>query len=158
MTSHQITQIIDYRAFKDSPLVVELIETHISWVILTENFAFKIKKPLKYSFLDFSTLEKRKYYCEQEVLLNQRLAKDIYLKVVPIRLNREVPFIDALKGEIIGYAVKMKRLNNDREMNKHGFRVPTKTSVAWKIDGEEFVYAKFLVTDIDFIPKKNLTP
>lgn len=117
MTSEQISKIIEYKAFKDSPLVVELRETHISWIILTENYAFKIKKPVKFSFLDFSTLKKRKYYCEQEVSLNQRLAKDTYLGVVPIRLNHDIPFIDGVKGKIIGYAVKMKRLDNEREMD-----------------------------------------
>ena len=117
MTSQQIAKIIEYKAFKDNPLVVELRETHISWIILTEKYAFKIKKPVKYSFLDFSTLKQRKYYCEQEVSLNQRLAKDTYLGVVPIRLNHEIPFIDGTNGIILGYAVKMKRLDNEREMD-----------------------------------------
>ena len=117
MTSQQISKIVEYRAFNDNPLIVELKETHISWIILTENYAFKIKKPVKYSFLDFSTLEKRKYYCSQEVILNQRLAEDTYLGVVPIRLNRAVPFIDGKNGIILGYAVKMKRLDNTREMD-----------------------------------------
>ncbi|RMD68106.1 MAG: hypothetical protein D6819_10170, partial [Gammaproteobacteria bacterium] len=62
----------------------EVIETHISWVFLTGPFAYKIKKPLNLGFLDFSTLEKRRLYCHEEVRLNRRLAPDIYLKVVAI--------------------------------------------------------------------------
>lgn len=116
MTNQQIEKIAVYRAIKDSSDIVELKETHISWILLTEHYAFKIKKPVKFSFLDFSTLEKRKYYCEQELFLNQRLAKDIYLEVVPIRLNEAIPFVDGEKGEVIDYAVKMKRLDNEREM------------------------------------------
>ena len=63
---------------------IELIETHISWVLLTGSFAYKIKKPVDFGFLDFSTLEKRHNYCEAGLILNRRLAPDIYLEVVPI--------------------------------------------------------------------------
>lgn len=76
----------------------KIIETHISWVILTGTFAYKIKKPVNLGFQDFTTLEKRKYYCEEEVVLNQRLAPSLYLGVVPI--------IDE-KGTPIEYAIKM---------------------------------------------------
>ncbi len=92
-------------------------ETHISWVVLADNYAFKIKRPVKYSFLDFSTLEKRKFYCHQEVKLNKRLEPDMYLGVIPLTKS-------LLAGEssgndaIIDYAVKMKRMDNDKEMHK----------------------------------------
>ena len=61
-----------------------LIETHISWVILAGAYAYKIKKALNLGFLDFSTLEKRRFYCQEELRLNKRLAPAIYLSVVPI--------------------------------------------------------------------------
>jgi len=72
---------------------IELIETHISWVILTGDFAYKIKKPVNFGFLDFSTLNKRQHYCEQELRLNRRLAPTIYLDVVSICGTKTNPVI-----------------------------------------------------------------
>src|SRR5262245_8101309 len=63
---------------------VRVAETHISWVFLTGKHAFKIKKPVKLPFVDFSTLELRRRFCEEELRLNRRLAPQIYLGVVPI--------------------------------------------------------------------------
>jgi aminoglycoside phosphotransferase family enzyme len=62
-----------------------VIETHISWVILTGHFAYKIKKPVNLGFADFSTLAKRQYFCTEELRLNRRFAPDLYLEVVAIR-------------------------------------------------------------------------
>ncbi|MFI4937599.1 MAG: AAA family ATPase, partial [Candidatus Berkiellales bacterium] len=85
----------------------QLIETHLSWVILTGQYAYKIKKPLNLGFQDFTTLEKRKKYCELEVRLNQRFAPQIYVDVVPITGNPQNPSFDR-NQTIIEYAVKMK--------------------------------------------------
>ena len=63
---------------------VDLIQTHISFVFLTEKYVYKVKKPVNFGFLDFSTLDKRKLYCEKELQLNRRLCPDIYLEVVSI--------------------------------------------------------------------------
>ncbi|MDH3352815.1 MAG: hypothetical protein OEM51_14810, partial [Gammaproteobacteria bacterium] len=63
---------------------VRLIETHISWVILTGHFAYKIKKPIKLEFLDFSSLALRKHFCDEELRLNRRWSPELYLDVVPI--------------------------------------------------------------------------
>ena len=88
---------------------IELIQTHISFVFLIDNYVYKIKKPVNFGFLDFSTLEKRKMYCEKELALNRRLCPEIYLSVVPI--TRQA---DGLRlggdGEPLEYALKMKRL------------------------------------------------
>ena len=62
----------------------ELIETHISWVLLTGPFAYKIKKPVNFGFLDFTTLDARKHFCNEELHLNQRLTQGLYLQVLPI--------------------------------------------------------------------------
>jgi aminoglycoside phosphotransferase family enzyme len=94
-----------------------LIETHISWVILAGNFAFKIKKPLHLNFLDFSTLEKREFYCSRELALNRRLTEGIYLSVEPVRTHAGQCFIGGVEGEIIDYAVKMKRMDPSRRMD-----------------------------------------
>src|SRR5487761_2324267 len=66
------------------PREVERIETHASWVFLGDRDVFKVKKPVRFPFLDFSTLEKRKRACEAEVTLNSRLAPHVYLGVVPV--------------------------------------------------------------------------
>lgn len=97
----------------------QLTETHISWVILTEKFVYKIKKPVRFSFLDFSTVEKRKYYCEQELYLNRRLTEGMYLDVRPLhRLANGGVSLHETLGEPIDYAVRMRRMDNDRQMNK----------------------------------------
>ncbi|MEW6070614.1 MAG: aminoglycoside phosphotransferase, partial [Candidatus Thermoplasmatota archaeon] len=96
---------------------VELVQTHISWVFITDNFVYKVKKPVNFGFLDFSTLAKRKYYCEQEVLLNRRLAPEIYLGTVPITQERNRRLVFGGSGEIIDYAVKMKKLLTHRLMS-----------------------------------------
>jgi aminoglycoside phosphotransferase family enzyme/gluconate kinase len=85
---------------------IQLIETHISWVILTGHFAYKIKKTINLGFLDFSTLEKRHFYCKEELRLNAKLAPTIYLEVVPIsRVSGNFSFSNS--SEIIDYAIKM---------------------------------------------------
>ena len=91
---------------------IELVETHISWVFLTGSFAYKIKKPVDFGFLNFTTLEQRKYYCEQELVLNRRFAPDIYLEVIPITVSNNNLCL-AGAGEIIDYAVKMKQFDHN---------------------------------------------
>ncbi len=100
----------------------ELIETHISWVILAGDYVYKIKKPVEFGFLDFSTLEKRRYNCEEELRLNRRLAADIYLEVVAIGGTPERPQLNA-RRDILEYAVKMRRFPQgaqlDRMLQRH---------------------------------------
>ena len=86
----------------------KLIETHISWVLLTGPYAYKIKKPVNLGFLDFSKLEQRRFFCEEELRLNQRLAPKIYLELVTITGTPENPLLNQ-PGEPIEYAVKMKQ-------------------------------------------------
>ena len=87
-----------------------VIETHISWVILTGHFAYKIKKPVNLGFADFSTLDKRQYFCTEELRLNRRFAPDLYLEVVAIRGSRTHPRL-AGNGKAIEYAVKMREFS-----------------------------------------------
>ena len=70
-----------------------VIETHISQVLLTGDYAYKIKKPMDFGFLNFSTLERRKHFCEEELRLNRRLASELYLDVLPITGSPEQPQI-----------------------------------------------------------------
>ncbi len=89
-----------------------VIQTHISWVLLAGDFAYKIKKPVQFGFLDYSTLARRKEMCEREVQLNQRTCPDAYLGVVPI-VERNGRIFMFGSGETIEYAVKMRRLPAD---------------------------------------------
>lgn len=118
MTVEQIEQLAGEGILPENQVCQELIETHISWVMVCEDFVYKIKKPLQLSFLDFSTIEKRKYYCEQELLLNQRLTNNIYLDVYPVSGAQGAYSIGPATGEIIDYALVMRRLDNSREMDK----------------------------------------
>ena len=95
----------------------KLIETHISYVILGTSFAYKFKKEIKYSFLDFSTLQHRKYFCERELMLNNRLTKGMYLDVVPVHRHKSEVIIDGSRGEIVDYAIKMKRMQDAKQMH-----------------------------------------
>lgn len=95
----------------------QLIETHISWVILTGDYVYKIKKPVNLGFLDFSSLEKRKHLCEEEVRLNRRLAPRIYLDVVAITGSVEQPRING-EGEVIEYAVKMRQFAQTVQLDR----------------------------------------
>jgi hypothetical protein len=85
-----------------------LLETHISWVILTGEFAYKIKKPVDFGFLDFSTLAQRRFFCHEELRLNQRLAAPLYLSVVPITGTAEQPQLGGA-GPVLEYAVKLRQ-------------------------------------------------
>jgi aminoglycoside phosphotransferase family enzyme/predicted kinase len=87
---------------------VELLETHISWVLLAGDFAYKVKKPVDLGFVDFSTLAARRRYCEEELRLNRRTAPDLYLGVVPITGTPLAPVMGG-DGEAFEYAVRMRR-------------------------------------------------
>ena len=88
---------------------VEVIETHISWVLLAGGYAYKVKKPVRLPFLDFSTLAARRHYCEEELRLNRRTAPDLYLEVVPIARSADGGARIGGPGEPVEYALKMRR-------------------------------------------------
>jgi hypothetical protein len=93
---------------------VKLVQTHISYVFIAGEFVYKFKKPVDFGFLDFTTLEKRKYFCEQELLLNRRLCPDLYLGTVRVTENNGLALDGA--GEAIEYGIKMSRMPEDRMM------------------------------------------
>ena len=94
----------------------KLIETHISWLLLSGEYAYKIKKPVKFSFLDFSTIAKREFFCHREVTLNRRLTQDIYLNVVPVCRENDMPVLENYTIPAIDFAVKMRRMDETRYM------------------------------------------
>jgi aminoglycoside phosphotransferase family enzyme/predicted kinase len=106
---------------------VQVEETHISKVFLTGNFVYKLKKPVKLGFLDYTTLEKRKYFCEQEILLNKRLSHDVYLELVAVTNDQAGCTLNGA-GEPLEYAVKMRQLPQEKTMEKilhQGYLSPT---------------------------------
>ena len=96
---------------------VELLETHISWVLLAGEFAYKIKKPVSLGFVDFSTLESRRFYCEEELRLNRRTAPGLYLDVVPVTGTPEAPAIGGT-GPVFDYAVRMRRFPQEALLDR----------------------------------------
>jgi aminoglycoside phosphotransferase family enzyme/predicted kinase len=99
--------LLDPACYPHPAAGVRVIETHISWVLLTGEFAYKIKKPVNLGFVDFTTLGLRHHYCEEELRLNRRLAPSLYLEVVSIRGDPGTPRIGG-EGPVLDYAVKMR--------------------------------------------------
>jgi len=95
----------------------QLIETHISWVVLTGPYAYKVKKPVDLGFLDFSSLAKRRFFCAEELRLNRRLAPAMYLDVVAITGTQERPHLEG-DGEPIEYAVKMVQFPQQAQLDR----------------------------------------
>jgi aminoglycoside phosphotransferase family enzyme len=109
--------LLNPEIYPDRPRAVKFIETHISLLFLTGNFVYKVKKPVDFGFLDFTTLEKRKFFCEQEVKLNRRLSPTIYLGVVTItKAGNRILLDDG--GELVEYAVRMIQIPEEFLMDK----------------------------------------
>lgn len=108
--------LVNPASLPDPTTKVSVVQTHISTVFVADEFVYKVKKPVNFGFLDFSTLEKREYYCHQEVKLNRRLSKDIYLDVLPVNLYRDKYTMTGGLGEVAEFAVKMKRIPDDKLM------------------------------------------
>ena len=116
MDQENIIQILRDPAFySPQPDRVDVIQTHISWILIAGEDVYKIKKAVDFGFLDFSTLEKRRFYCAEEVRLNRRLAPQVYLGVVNIALDGEGNLaIDGAPGQIVEYAVRMKKIPTEK--------------------------------------------
>lgn len=108
-----IQALLHPEAFPERAEQVKLVQTHISFVLITGDFVYKIKKPVDLGFLDFSTIEKRKYYCHQEMVLNSRFSHDLYMDVLPVLFDGQNYFVGKGDGDIVDYAVKMRRLPDD---------------------------------------------
>jgi len=115
--SELIASLLKPGAYPHPVATLELIETHISWVILTGSYAYKIKKSVKLDFLDFSTLQLRRHYCREELRLNRRRAPQLYLDVVPISGDEKNPQVGA-DGRVIEYAVKMHQFPQSAQLDK----------------------------------------
>jgi hypothetical protein len=112
-----LSSLLKATAYPEPTRTVSLIQTHISYLFLTDRYVYKVKKDVNFGFLDFSTLDRRNFYCHEEVRLNARLCPGIYQKVVPLVLTDEGAAFDR-KGEILDYAVKMVRLPAERMLDR----------------------------------------
>jgi aminoglycoside phosphotransferase family enzyme len=97
---------------------VDIIETHMSWVFLTDRHAWKLKKPVRQSYLDFTTEAARRRNCVEELRLNRRLTKDVYLEVVPLTVDTDGRLRLGTDGAAVDWLVKMRRLPADRMLDR----------------------------------------
>jgi len=111
-----VAALLEPAAYPEPTRRVELIQTHISYIFLTDRHAYKLKKPVDFGFLDFSTLRKRHYYLEQELVLNRRLAPEIYLAVLPIVVHGGQARMGAA-GHPREYALQMVRMPQEAMMD-----------------------------------------
>lgn len=96
--------------YPDKPRQVEAVETYMSWVFLTDNYACKLKKPVRYEFLDFSTVDARHQDCDEEIRLNRRLARNVYIGAVPLTADAAGNMRLGEDRTAIDWLVKMRRL------------------------------------------------
>jgi aminoglycoside phosphotransferase family enzyme len=110
-----VEALMDPRSYDEEAGSIEMIQTHISYVFLIKDFVYKVKKAVNLGFLDFTTLEKRRFFCQKELELNRRLCKGMYLDVVPINRSNSIRIKG--NGETVEYAVKMKRMPQEMIMS-----------------------------------------
>ena len=112
-----VQALLNPEAYPETPPQgIELVQTQMSFVFLTDDYVYKVKKSVNLGYLDYTTLDRRHFYCQREVELNRRLCPDAYLGVVPITQDRSNISIEG-QGEIIEYAVKMRRLPQQAMMD-----------------------------------------
>jgi aminoglycoside phosphotransferase family enzyme len=111
-----VKTLLESQAYPHKPQAIELVQTQMSYIFLTGEYVYKVKKPVNLGYLDYTTLEKRHFFCHQELELNRRLCPGAYLAVVPI-VEEKTGFRIGGSGKAIEYAVKMKQLPRDRMMD-----------------------------------------
>jgi aminoglycoside phosphotransferase family enzyme len=111
-----VQALLDPKIYPHAPQKVELMQTQMSFIFLTDDYVYKVKKPVDLGYLDYTTLEKRRFFCQQELKLNRRLCPDIYLEVVPIIQHQDKILLGG-HGEVIEYAVRMRQLPPQRMMD-----------------------------------------
>lgn len=110
--------LLDPSVWDDQERPVELLETHMSWVFLTDEHAWKLKKPISCDFLDFRSISARKEFCEEEIRLNRRLAPEVYLQTVPLTVDTHGELHVGGPGRPVEWLVKMQRLPAKRMLSQ----------------------------------------
>jgi len=111
-----VKALLDPKAYPETPEQIELVQTQMSFVFLADDYVYKVKKPVNLGYLDYTSLDKRHFYCQREVELNRRLCPEVYLGVVPVTRGKGGIRIGG-QGEVIEYAVKMRRLPQEAMMD-----------------------------------------
>ena len=111
-----VQALLTPEAYPHRPGEIELVQTQMSFIFLAGDYVYKVKKAVDLGYLDYTTLEKRNYFCHQEVMLNRRLCPEVYLGVAQIA-EEEGRIVAEGKGEAMEYAVKMRRLPQERTMD-----------------------------------------
>jgi len=117
MEQRLVKSLLKSTAYPEPTSTVDLLQTHVSYLFLTDSFVYKVKKPVDFGFLNFTTLDRRRFYCEEEVRLNRRLCPEIYLGVVEVRESATGAAFFG-DGKLVDYAVKMKRLPEERMLSR----------------------------------------
>lgn len=141
-TRSKLQYLLRPQVYPDRPRRVALIETHMSWVFLSRRYAYKMKKPVRYPFLDFSTVEARRHDSEEELRLNRRLAADVYLDLVPLTVDDQGGLCLGGTGRAVDWLVRMRRLASecmlDEALRRHRLR-------PWDVHRVAVVLARFYV-------------
>jgi uncharacterized protein len=117
MDELSIKSLLRPDAYPEPTDSVRLVQTHVSYIFITDNFAYKIKKPVDLGFLNFTSIDRRRFYCNEEVRLNRRLCPDLYLDVVELRESASgLTFCG--EGTVVDYAVLMRRLPEERMLDR----------------------------------------
>ena len=114
MDRYQLETLLQPERYPEPSNAVSHLQTHISHLFLTDQFVYKLKKPVDFGFLDFTTLERRRHFCHEELRLNRRLSPDIYLEVVALHDDGNGGLCFGGEGQVVEYAVKMRRLPEER--------------------------------------------
>lgn len=117
MDQRLLSSLLRPEAYPEPTASVSLQQTHVSWLLFTDRFVYKIKKPVDYGFLNFTTMDRRRFYCHEEVRLNSRLSPDLYEGVIEIRETPDGAVFDGT-GRVVDYAVKMQRLPAERMLDR----------------------------------------
>jgi aminoglycoside phosphotransferase family enzyme/predicted kinase len=115
MSDFRVDELLTSKAYPHAVAHLRLQQTHISWIVLTGPYAYKIKKPVQFPFLDASTLERRRWLCEEELRLNRRFAPDLYIDVVPITREGNRLVVGGT-GEPFEFAVRMHQFDPSQEL------------------------------------------
>ena len=142
-----VQQLSDPTFYPEPTTRVDVLQTHISYIFLTDAHAYKVKKPVNFGFLDYTTLEQRRTMCEREVALNARLCPDTYLGVAEIRDDHGTLSIGGT-GETVEVAVKMVRLPEERMLRR----------VLARGEGEQGIFVRIARILADFHARAETSP
>ncbi|MFN3404516.1 MAG: hypothetical protein ACK40G_10510 [Cytophagaceae bacterium] len=117
MTEAQIKKLV-IETEEESIKKPKMLETAVSWIFFSKKYVYKIKKPIKTSFLDYSSLKKRQYFCQKEFDINSKYSKDVYMGVVEVKDFKNKIVLGLDKGSTVDYAIKMRRLSNSNLLSE----------------------------------------